>query len=130
MDKYWPSYQAPDETFWAHEYEKHGTCASAIPQLDTQFNFFKTTLSLIQQYNAIPMLKQGGGIKPSDSNHVTTPDAEAAIRNVFGGTPAFTCTSGKLNSVYLCFNKDLTPIDCDGLKSTCGSAFLIPATRQ
>ena len=49
---------------------------------------------------------------------------------VFGGTPAFTCKSGKLDSVYLCFDKNLQPIDCDGLKDTCGTSFLMPASQQ
>lgn len=130
MQKYWPSYQQSDDTFWAHEYEKHGTCASSITRLSTQFDFFETTLQLTKQYNAIPMLAKGGGIKPSDSTRYNTADAQTAIKKAFGGIPAFTCKSSKLDSVYLCFSKSLQPMDCPGLKNTCGSSFLIPASRQ
>ena len=130
MEKYWPSYQQPDDTFWSHEYEKHGTCAASIPQLATQFDFFKTTIALTKKYNAIPMLANGGNIRPSDSEKVSSSAAQDAIKAVFGGTPAFTCKSGKLDSVYLCFDKNLQAIDCDGLKDTCGTSFLMPASQQ
>ena len=129
LKKYWPSYDAADNTFWAHEYEKHGTCAASIPQLNTQFKFFQQTLALTKQYNAIPMLAQSN-IKPSDTKTVATSAAQNAIKAAFGGVPAFTCKSGNLDSVYLCFNKSLQPINCNGLKNTCGTSFYIPATQQ
>ena len=29
-----------------HEYEKHGTCASVLPQFKDQYNFFYSTLNI------------------------------------------------------------------------------------
>ena len=44
MELDWPSYYGPDETFWAHEWEKHGTCAEDV--FPTQLDYFNTTLAL------------------------------------------------------------------------------------
>jgi len=44
MEQDWPSYYGPDETFWAHEWEKHGTCAEDV--FPTQLDYFNTTLAL------------------------------------------------------------------------------------
>ena len=130
MDKWWPSYDGPNADFWKHEYEKHGTCAESIPQLSTQLGFFKTTLSLVQQYNFIPLLA-AGGITPSDYNSVSTKDASAAIKSAFGGTPSFSCDdSGNVEAVALCFDKSLNPTDCTGMEGSCGSSFNYPQSQQ
>jgi ribonuclease T2 len=30
MSTYWKDYQGDDETFWEHEWAKHGTCISTL----------------------------------------------------------------------------------------------------
>jgi len=30
MSKYWKDYKGQDETFWQHEWSKHGTCISTL----------------------------------------------------------------------------------------------------
>lgn len=42
----WYSNRGPDETFWKHEYEKHGSCVYT-PM--TEFTYFQTTLDLFDQ---------------------------------------------------------------------------------
>jgi len=44
MEQDWPSYYGPNEEFWAHEWEKHGTCAEDV--FPTQLAYFNTTLAL------------------------------------------------------------------------------------
>ena len=44
MEQVWPSYYGPNEHFWAHEWEKHGTCAEEV--FPTQLDYFNTTVAL------------------------------------------------------------------------------------
>ena len=44
MEQDWPSLYGDDEQFWAHEWEKHGTCAEDV--FPTQLAYFNTTLAL------------------------------------------------------------------------------------
>ncbi|KAH0550242.1 hypothetical protein KQX54_018327 [Cotesia glomerata] len=39
------------ENFWQHEYEKHGSCASSIEALNTQYKYFDQGLKLFEKYN-------------------------------------------------------------------------------
>merc|ERR1719160_1050370 len=43
MIKFWPSYRS-NVPFWGHEYTKHGTCATDIAQLTSEFGFFQQDL--------------------------------------------------------------------------------------
>ena len=45
LNKYWPSDQGPNPTFWSHEWEKHGSCADNM----TEHQYFSTALSLYNQ---------------------------------------------------------------------------------
>eukprot|EP01064_Diplonema_japonicum_P008739 TRINITY_DN16139_c0_g1_i1.p1 TRINITY_DN16139_c0_g1~~TRINITY_DN16139_c0_g1_i1.p1 ORF type:complete len:156 (+),score=23.97 TRINITY_DN16139_c0_g1_i1:49-516(+) len=47
MKEDWPSDNGSDESFWTHEWEKHGSCADNMPE----FQYFNTTLNLYTQYN-------------------------------------------------------------------------------
>lgn len=48
----WYSNRGPDETFWEHEYLKHGTCN--FNNLN-EFNYFKTTLDLFDKSIALDL---------------------------------------------------------------------------
>ena len=48
----WPTYAARGgATFWKHEYEKHGTCATAT--FPDEHEYFAGVLALNQQYNLL-----------------------------------------------------------------------------
>jgi hypothetical protein len=49
LEKAWPSWSSYDETFWNHEWTRHGTCAEGV--LGHQHAFFKTVLSLHNKLN-------------------------------------------------------------------------------
>lgn len=55
-----------------HEYDKHGTCATSIPALSTEFGFFCTVLSpLYEKYNFTAVLEKAG-IVPGNSTYLVS----------------------------------------------------------
>jgi ribonuclease T2 len=55
LEKAWPSWSSDDETFWGHEWTRHGTCAEGI--VGRQHAFFQTVLRLHNKLN-IQVCKQ------------------------------------------------------------------------
>jgi ribonuclease I len=56
LNKYWPSLKDSNyQSFWAHEWGKHGTCSR--PYLKTQYDYFNTTLILRKRNNPGVFLK-------------------------------------------------------------------------
>jgi ribonuclease T2 len=59
MNTYWKDYQGDDETFWEHEWGKHGTCISTFdPGCYTNYkpqeevgDFFQKTVDLFKTLN-------------------------------------------------------------------------------
>jgi hypothetical protein len=49
LEKAWPSWSSDDETFWNHEWTRHGTCAEGI--VGHQHAFFQTVLRLHNKLN-------------------------------------------------------------------------------
>ncbi|XP_072992797.1 ribonuclease 2-like [Typha latifolia] len=57
LEKYWPSLYCSSSSlcyggkgpFWAHEWEKHGTCS--YPVIQDEYSYFSTTLDLYFKYN-------------------------------------------------------------------------------
>jgi hypothetical protein len=70
LNKLWESFDGPNPDFWAHEYEKHGTCAEQVPALSTELKFFQGTLALAQKYELVSMLSTQG-IKPGQQTSAT-----------------------------------------------------------
>lgn len=131
MQKNWPSLACPssDSTkFWAHEWNKHGTCSESV--LD-QHGYFETTLSLKNQANILQAL-QTAGINP-DGRHYSLEEIKRAIKQGLGLAPGITCNvdgSGnrQLNEVYLCVDSSASnfiecPIFPDG---NCASTVEFP----
>jgi hypothetical protein len=46
LSRYWPSWAGPNKSFWAHEWERHGTCAEKV--IGGQRAFFSAVLKLHQ----------------------------------------------------------------------------------
>uniref|UniRef100_A0ACD5XBR7 Uncharacterized protein n=1 Tax=Avena sativa TaxID=4498 RepID=A0ACD5XBR7_AVESA len=117
MDQYWPSlYCSTSSTcfsgkgpFWAHEWEKHGTCSS--PAVDDELQYFSTALDLYFKYNVTEMLATGN-IFTSNGKEYALSDVIDTIKHAFGGSPQIICKKGSVEELRLCFTKDLKPRDC------------------
>ena len=55
MKEYWPNLTCKPgsgnscDTFWKHEFQKHGTCAKSMDCLDTDTEYFKNTVDFFKQ---------------------------------------------------------------------------------
>lgn len=116
MQKNWPSLACPssDNTkFWAHEWNKHGTCAESV--LD-QHGYFETALNLKNQVNILQAL-QAAGINP-DGRYYSLNKIKSAIEEGIKLTPGITCNvdesgNNQLYEIYLCVDSSASNfIDC------------------
>ena len=48
QQSHWTNVHAnsPKDGFWKHEWEKHGTCAMQLPQMDSELKFFEEGVAL------------------------------------------------------------------------------------
>lgn len=79
--RYWVSLNGPSQTFWAHEYEKHGTCAEDV--FRDQLSFMNGTLALRSAYDLTPALA-AAGITPSATKGFSPAALQAAATAAFG----------------------------------------------
>lgn len=130
LDLLWPSYYGSPETFWAHEWTKHGTCAESL--FSREVDYFNTTLRLHAENNLERALLRAG-IQPDSHITYTSEDISVAIEEELGAQPLVHCTSGKLNEVWMCFDEKLQLEDCnkactgpDCQNTNCATPMIIP----
>lgn len=115
--KYWPSFRCgatstchnEKGSFWAHEWEKHGTCS--YPVVHDEYEYFLTTLNVYFQYNVTGVLFEAGYV-PSNSEKYPLGGIISAIQNAFNATPELTCSGDAVEELRICFYKDFQPRDC------------------
>ncbi|PON58321.1 Ribonuclease T2-like [Parasponia andersonii] len=114
MEEEWPTFSCPSNNgtkFWAHEWNKHGTCSKSV--LD-QHDYFQATLNLKKKVDLLQAL-QTAGIEPNGTFYKLDNIGEA-IKNGIGYTPGITCNGdasghSQLHEIYFCVD-------------TCGSNFI------
>lgn len=114
-------------SFWRHEWEKHGTCAAALPVFDTELKYFQKGLELLDLYDMKHVLGKSL-ILPGRS--YAFEDIFNAVRKILGKTGQLECAyNEKTGEAYIfeiriCLDKSLKLIDCDGVNgfasSSCG----------
>ncbi|KAL5062378.1 hypothetical protein RYX36_024115 [Vicia faba] len=117
LEQYWPSLSCSSPSscsggkgsFWAHEWEKHGTCSS--PVFDNEYDYFLTTLNVYFKYNVTQVLNEAGYV-PSNTEKYPLGGIISAIENAFHASPLIVCSKGSVEELRLCFYKDFTPRDC------------------
>ncbi|MEW5305914.1 MAG: hypothetical protein WDW38_009843 [Sanguina aurantia] len=109
LQEEWPSVFKEDESFWAHEWSKHGTCALDI--FPSELDYFKGTLDLHAKYD-LQGVFSAAGITPSWTKTYRASDLQSAVEDAYGIVPQLHCVNGRLNEIWMCVGKDLSVIDC------------------
>ncbi|KAK0289059.1 Ribonuclease T2 precursor (RNase T2) [Friedmanniomyces endolithicus] len=136
MQTYWVSNSGTPESFWEHEWSKHGTCISTLdPNCYTSYqpteevpDFFNQTVNLFKSLPSYEWLSEAG-IVPSTSATYTTAQIQAALSKNRGGHQVYLgCQSSALNEIWYFFNVQgsiqtgtFEASDLVGSKSTCPS---------
>eukprot|EP01083_Nonionella_stella_P055599 146574_1 len=121
MEIYWPfqpdafnsssvsnsSDAAKRSAFWAHEYNKHGTCGGnySVPDITNQYTFFSWSLVLYHQYNPTQSL-QKKGIVPNNDCFYDIKDILKAV----GNSTNVRCKGNYLQELWMYFNFDYQSI--------------------
>jgi ribonuclease T2 len=124
LTAYWPTLFTSNslQSFWEHEFEKHGTCAASDPTLSTELAYFNATLTARATFD-LSVAFSKAGISPSTDKTYSIDAISQAVQSAYGGVPLVQCSSegshhhhrsGKeaLTSIGLCLTPSLTIIDC------------------
>jgi ribonuclease T2 len=135
METYWKDYQGDDESFWEHEWGKHGTCVSTLePDCYTDYQpteeaavYFQ---KVVEVFKGLPTYKwlADAGITPSESEEYALSDVQAALEKGHGGGVTINCQSGSINEVWYHYNVqgslqsgEFVPADVVGSSGDCSS---------
>ncbi|XP_005093098.1 ribonuclease Oy [Aplysia californica] len=127
LNTQWPYYNTSGDTtfLWAHEWEKHGTCATSVPALNGEFNYFNSTLTLQKPLNISGILAKHG-ILPSLKVKHRPQEFFDAIKAELGTIPNICCVYDEaskqhyIEQVYLCYSKSFQLQDCPYVNSRRG----------
>ncbi|XP_033225460.1 ribonuclease Oy-like [Belonocnema kinseyi] len=106
------------ESFWEHEYTKHGTCAAVLTSMNSEEKYFQTALDLFDKYPMKNVLAQAN-ITPGRNYPVQK--ILDGVKNVLGKNAQVTCDKHPetqdqtIMEIRICFDKKLNLTDCDGI---------------
>jgi ribonuclease T2 len=127
LNTYWTDFKQDQPNFWAHEWNKHGTCASSLPSLDTQLKYFTSSINLLKRLSITSALARNG-IVPSTRKY-NVADVNKALLKELGGAPWMQCSAdGTIKEVRFCVNKQLQIFDC-ATKGSCHQVVFPPIKR-
>ncbi|XP_018366988.1 PREDICTED: ribonuclease Oy [Trachymyrmex cornetzi] len=105
-------------SFWKHEWDKHGTCAISVRDLNNELKYFQTGLKLLDKYNMIDVLAKAN-ILPG--NKYTVQNYLTGIQRILNKRGQVMCVVDKktknsyVNEIRICFDKTLQLVDCNGI---------------
>ncbi|KAA0053765.1 ribonuclease MC-like [Cucumis melo var. makuwa] len=122
----WPDViNGKDQTFWEHEWNKHGTCSESKYQM---LPYFQMAINMKYKIDVLGAMRVGGVVP---NNHKKAKQrVEVVIFNAYHAYPLLRCkkdSTGQylLTEVVMCFKDDgVTLLNCTRSKSTCGADFL------
>lgn len=112
MQTYWKDYQGNDESFWEHEWGKHGTCISTLEPscyanykaTDDAVDYFNKAVSLFKTLPSYSWLA-AAGIVPSSTKTYTLAAIQSALTAKFGFAVTINCNSQKeLDELWYHYN--------------------------
>lgn len=119
LNKYWLSYNGDPQSFWLHEWTKHGSCVT--PAI-TSNQYFSKALGLFSTLNILNTLK-AAGISPS-SNTITKDSFIKALKYSVDISCLTYNSKSYLNEVRFCFDLNYQQVNCKGT-SSCGTSFTL-----
>ncbi|EER30253.1 hypothetical protein CTRG_06037 [Candida tropicalis MYA-3404] len=112
LSKYWKDINGDDHQFWAHEWNKHGTCFSTIKpscysNFKTNENIYDFIKVLYNLWSSVPTYNwlESAGITPSNTATYTSSQIQNALKGKFGKNVYFKCDSNNaINEVWYYYN--------------------------
>ncbi|KAG6010312.1 hypothetical protein E4U43_008605 [Claviceps pusilla] len=138
MKEFWKDYKGDDETFWQHEWGKHGTCISSLsPSCYSDYqskeeavDFFKKTVELFKTLPTYRWLADAG-ITPSSSKYYSLSKIQSVLSEQHGAEVTLGCKGKALNEVWYHYNVrgslqtgQFVPAKPDGTKGRCPAKVL------
>ncbi|MCJ1481941.1 ribonuclease T2-like [Schaereria dolodes] len=111
MDTYWKDEGGNDESFWEHEWGKHGTCINTLdPSCYTDYtpqeevvDFFQRTVDLFMELDSYQFLADAG-IIPTTTKNYTSAEVLTALAKPRGVIPVIQCYHGQLDEIWYFFD--------------------------
>ena len=126
LKQFWPDVlNNPDpSSFWKHEWDRHGKCATEIDSIENQLEYFKKGLEL-SWIHPIEKYLETFGITPGDSY-----SADTILNSILAQTgfqAAIQCDKfgENLMEIRICFDKNFETISCEGAYGSCPKKGLI-----
>jgi len=151
MNVYWKDYQGNDESFWEHEWDKHGTCISTLnPSCYNGYtgqeevvDYFEIAVSLFNGLDSYAVRRDlstrfsvadilqalaNAGIVPSTTVTYTFAQIQDALTAAHGFPVTISCSGGQLDEIWYHYNVlgsvqtgEFVPTSPDGSKSNCAA---------
>lgn len=119
LEAHWTNVHAntPEDDFWRHEWEKHGTCAMQLPPMDDELKYFEEGVTLNGRF---PLQKYLADAGVTPGYIYDFEDISGAVeKGLNGSKPAVQCVYDKmlkasvLSQISICLNKTLEVMGCE-----------------
>lgn len=125
LDRLWTDFKGMAPAFWAHEWNKHGTCAISVDSLGDQHKYFNQTLTLVVRWDPIPTLAKAG-IVPRTRPYPGQLFRDGVMALTRSRPLLFCDVEGVLRELRLCLTKQLQLFDCPKSQRECDPVLFLP----